>query len=108
MTRADLIERMARALCRLRIEINLRMDREPRDGEFLQRAEDAGWSNHVSEAEAALTAIEAAGLAVVPVEPDDEFWSKVRFHEGEHSRSGETYPVQRNLHRAMVEAGRVR
>ena len=53
------------------------------------------------------TAIEAAGWAIVPVEPDDAFWERVKFHNGEHSRSGETYPVQRNLHRAMIEASKL-
>lgn len=57
-------------------------------------------------ARAALSAIEAAGMAVVPVEPDDAFWDRVKFHDGEHSRSGETFPVQRNLHRAMIAATR--
>lgn len=103
MTRADLIERMARALCRLRIEINLRMDREPRDGAFLQRAEDAGWSNHVSEAEAALTAIEAAGLAVVPVEATGcMLGAMCRAYEMNQTVPGE------DVFEAAIRAGRVR
>ena len=62
---------------------------------------------YLADASAALTAIEAQGLAIVPVEPDDAFWDRVDAHSGRHSRSGETYPVQRNFHRAMIEAGRI-
>ena len=58
-------------------------------------------------AAAALAAIEAQGMAIVPVEPDDAFWDRVDAHSGRHSRSGETYPVQRNFHRAMIEAAKL-
>jgi hypothetical protein len=37
-------------------------------------------------------------------EPSDEFLDECGFHDGEHSRSGETYPVQRNFIRAYVTA----
>jgi hypothetical protein len=37
-------------------------------------------------------------------EASDEFLETVDFHSGEHSRSGETYPVLRNFLRAFVAA----
>lgn len=37
-------------------------------------------------------------------EASDEFLETVDFHSGEHSRSGETYPVLRNFLRSFVAA----
>lgn len=57
------VEAAARGLCRVRIKNNTIIDQifnaekvEARDANFEQRAEDAGWQNFISEAEAALLA----------------------------------------------------
>jgi hypothetical protein len=63
--REKIVEVMARGLCRLRIQSNLRYDTKVRGAAWLQQAEDAGWHAFVEEASAALTALETSGMAVV-------------------------------------------
>jgi hypothetical protein len=59
----------------------------------------------IEHADSILSALDKAGYSPpIPKEPDDEFWAKVKFHDGRFSKSGETYPVQRNLWRAMLSA----
>lgn len=72
--REKIVEVMARGLCRLRIQSNLRYDTKVRGAAWLQQAEDAGWHAFVEEASAALTALEASGMAVVPREPTPEMY----------------------------------
>ncbi len=59
--RDKLIEAMARALCLL----------SPNDPDAISSNDGPYWGYYVPQAQAALAAIEAQGLAVVPVEPTD-------------------------------------
>lgn len=61
-------------------------------------------SLHAEQADIILSALDKAGMTIVDKEPNDSFWERVKFHDGEFSKSGETYPVQRNLWRAALAA----
>lgn len=67
-----LIEAIARKQCEQHIREVRRWDTDPAKLEaVLPGAVDVNWQDHVALAQAALTAIEAAGYAVVPVEPTE-------------------------------------
>lgn len=122
MTRDELKEKVALAIARESVD-DLDMFRGI-NGEDAFQALIKQSHDH---AEAALSAIEAAGMAVVPVEPDDERLADLPEHpvEAMHRAWRTTRPsgvcgqtmdaVWRNkyaremvAYRAMVEAGRVR
>lgn len=70
MTGDELIEAVAKAICRE----NLISTKQPDDPETMGYY----WKSFLGEARAALSAIEAAGFVVVPVEPTDEMAENAR------------------------------
>lgn len=65
--RPKTLEVMARALVRRRIELNHMYESKVRDPEWLQRAEDLAWEYFKVDAESVLDALQAEGMAVVPI-----------------------------------------
>lgn len=127
MTRDELKEKVARAIAS-RLETEGYVIRDD-DGEVFGDRYAGSWQRlHITPlAEAALSAIEDASMAVVPVEPDDERLADLPEHpvEAMHRAWRTTRPsgvcgqtmdaVWRNkyaremvAYRAMIEAGRVR
>lgn len=66
--RDKIIEVLARALVRRRIEFNHMDETKGRDPDWLQRAEDSTWEYFKTDAEVVCAALDATNLAVVPVE----------------------------------------
>ena len=106
MTRDELIETMARAIC-----IESGYEPDSADHETLPDNESIdGWRNWFgfkSESMAALTAIETAGLAIVPVEA-----TNAMICAGVSERHIRRVPFAWNkatvsVYRAMIEAGRI-
>lgn len=82
--RTELVELMARAIVRVRVENNSRWAKEPFNEEQIQRAIDCavasdlrGHTEWFPFANAALTALEQAGCVVVPREATEEMLENV-------------------------------
>lgn len=69
--RATIIEVMARALVRRRIEFNHMDETKSCDPDWLQRAEDSTWEYFQTDAEVVCAALQKSRLAVVPAEPTE-------------------------------------
>ena len=104
MTRDELKEKVARAIIRQRLERSEGPGNDT-DQAYLQRCENVAWRGCLRDAEAVLSAIEAAGMAVVPVEAtgttDGAFHIAIAKWLADEGEDGDVYA-------AMVEAGRVR
>ena len=100
MTRDQLIETMARAIYRAKWDVMMRPDPE---------REEKFWRMEVSNVTAALTAIEEAGMLVVPVEPTVKMrragWHKLREKNEFQFRLGNSLAgVEAPVYEAMVLA----
>ncbi len=91
MTRDQLIETVARAICRTWWSVW-------NHPESAEEDENENWQNWIGEAANALTALEAAGMRVVPVEPTIKIIA-----EGTHTFDGTMWGMGR-AYRAMVLA----
>jgi uncharacterized membrane protein len=90
MTREQLVEKIARACC----EAN----GQEADA-FLASGTEAEWTFYVVDAEAALSAIEAAGLRIVPAEP-----TTAQLYAGQRAWLADAERKSSTLYRAMVAA----
>lgn len=77
--RTEIVEAMARALIEHQIRLNRKWDASPEELEaMLPCAIDYAWRERIPDAQAAydahLSALEAMGLAVVPVVPSEAMW----------------------------------
>jgi hypothetical protein len=84
----ELVEIVARGICRLKIAHNLERDGKPRGAAWRRTMEDAGWQYWTAEAAAALAAIESSGRRIVPVEPTEaqlnaaRDWAVAKYGQG--------------------------
>jgi hypothetical protein len=68
----ELVEISARGLARQLVLDNLRRDGISRPEDWIESVVDQSWVYHRNNATVALSALEAAGYAVVPLEPTEE------------------------------------
>jgi hypothetical protein len=68
----ELVEISARGLARQLVLDNLRRDGISRPEDWIESVVDQSWVYHRNNATVALSALEAAGYAVVPLEPTPE------------------------------------
>lgn len=102
MTREELIEVMARAIDPVSATNMAGYAKfkgfDTREVEEMKR-KSAAWSLAKSKATAAITAIEAQGLAIVPVEATDEVNCSIDL--------GDSHWMVYGAYRAMIQAGRI-